>query len=288
MTRRGLILAALSSNHRGMVRLPGGTFRMGSDEKLLFQQFPDAGPGLKAMLLAETPAHEVTIPPFWIDRHEVTNAQFQRFIRARPEWAKEQVGGNYLRNWTGNRFPAEQANFPVVFVSWQAAVVYAEWAGKRLPMEAEWEFAARGGRDTPRYPWGEQGPVPRLANYGESGTRGPVRVGSYPPNPYGLFDLAGNVWEFCLDEWQSPYPFGEQRHSDLDLRRMRDAKAERRVIRGGSFEGSAFNMRVTARDSHRADNPVGHIGFRCAQPAIGSAPVDKSRTALPVRHPQTG
>jgi len=247
-----------------MVRLPGGTFRMGSDENSLFQQFPNAGPGLKAMLLAETPASEVTIPPFWMDRYEVTNARFQSFIRAKSEWQKERVGGNYLRHWSGNQFPAGQANFPVIFVSWQAALAYAEWAGKRLPTEAEWEFAARGGRDAPRYPWGDQDPMPRLANYGESGARGPVRAGSYPPNPYGLFDLAGNVWEFCLDEWQGPYRSGARQQSESDVRRMRGAKVERRVIRGGSFDGSAFNMRVTARDSHRTDNPVGYVGFRCA------------------------
>lgn len=246
-----------------MVRLSGGTFQMGSDEKLLLQQFPDAGAGLREMLLAETPAHEVTIPPFWIDRFEVTNARFRDFTRARPEWRRERVGGDYLRRWSGDRPPAAEADFPVVFVSWQAALAYAEWSGKRLPTEAEWEFAARGGR-TAKYMWGDQDPSPHLANYGESGKHRPVRVGSYPPNPYGLFDLAGNVWEFCLDEWQSPYPPGARRQSESDLRRMRDAKAERRVIRGGSYDGTPFNLRVTARDSHRAKNPVGFVGFRCA------------------------
>ena len=246
-----------------MVRLPGGTFQMGSDERPLLQQFPDAGADLRDMLLAETPAHEVTVPPFWIGRYEVSNARFHNFTRARPEWRKERVGGDYLRHWGGDKPPAGEADFPVVFVSWRAALAYAEWAGKRLPTEAEWEFAARGGRAA-RYPWGDQNPNPRLANYGESGKRRPVRVGSYLPNPYGLFDLAGNVWEFCLDEWQSPYPSAARRQSESDLRRMREAKADRRVIRGGSFDGAPFNLRVSARDSHRADNPVGHVGFRCA------------------------
>jgi formylglycine-generating enzyme required for sulfatase activity len=264
MTRRGLVLGALFSRHHAMVRLPGGSFRMGSDEDALLRQFPNAGPGLKAMLLAETPASEVTVPPFWMDRYEVTNAQFQRFVRARSGWQKERVGGNYLRHWTGNQFPAGQANFPVVFVSWQAALAYAEWTGKRLPTEAEWEFAARGGRDAATYPWGDENPSPHLANYGASGTHGSVRVGSYEPNPFGLFDLAGNVWEFCLDEWQARYPAGPRHQSEEDVRRMRLANAERRVIRGGSFDGGPFNMRVTARDSHPANNPVAHVGFRCA------------------------
>ena len=120
-----------------MVRLPGGTFRMGSDEPSLLRQFPNAGPGLKAMLLTETPQTEVTIAPFWMDRCEVTNAQFQSFVRSRSEWRKDRRGGNYLRHWSGDRFPSGQADFPVTFVSWQAAMAYAEWAHKRLPTEVE-------------------------------------------------------------------------------------------------------------------------------------------------------
>jgi formylglycine-generating enzyme required for sulfatase activity len=86
---------------------------MGSDESSLAQQFPNAGPGLKAMLLAETPALEITIPPFWMDRREVTNAEFRSFIRARPEWRKQRVGGNYLQPWSADQFPKGQARFPV-------------------------------------------------------------------------------------------------------------------------------------------------------------------------------
>ncbi len=250
-----------------MVHLPGGVFRMGSDEKYLFEQFPSARAGLREMLLAETPVHEVKIPPFWIDRYEVTNSEFRTFVTARPEWRKERVGGNYLLTWNGDRFPPGQSDFPVVFVTWQAALAYAEWTGKRLPTEAEWELAARGGRPDATYPWGDEAASPRFANYAESAKNGPVRVGSYPPNPYGLFDLAGNVWEFCLDGWRSPYPSHAVIQSLADLRRMRGAKAERRVIRGGSFEGGAFNMRVTSRDSHRVNDPAGHVGFRCAASA---------------------
>jgi formylglycine-generating enzyme required for sulfatase activity len=237
---------------------------MGSEMDVLLGQFPTAGKGLKSMLLAETPAHEVTIAPFQMDRFAVTNAEFLRFTRSRLEWRRSRVGGDYLRHWQGDQFPGGFARLPVVFVSWQAAAAYADWAGKRLPTEAEWEFAARGGLTSPKYPWGNEEPTPERANYRLSALHGPVPVGSYPPNPYGLFDLAGNVWQFCLDEWL-PYSAGPRRQSKEDLRQMRLASAERRVIRGGSFDGDAFNMRVTARDSHKADHPVGYVGFRCAK-----------------------
>src|SRR5437763_9319834 len=110
MTRRTLLLGAFASRHRAMVRLPGGAFRMGADEVSLLRQFPNAGPGLKAMLLAETPPADVTIPPFWLDRYEVTNAHFQSFIKSKPIWRKDRVGGHYLRQWSGDHFPSGQAD----------------------------------------------------------------------------------------------------------------------------------------------------------------------------------
>ena len=120
-------MAALAPADNRMARLSGGTFRMGSDLKTLLRQFPEAGEGLKSMLLAETPAHEVTLAPFQLDRFAVTNADFQRFTYARPDWRKERVGGNYLRHWEGNDFPQRLSALPVVFVSWDAAM--ASWNG---------------------------------------------------------------------------------------------------------------------------------------------------------------
>lgn len=267
ISRRSVLLAALPDRDSRMAWLPGGTFRMGLDPDLLVKQFPAPSEGLRSMLLAETPAHEASIPPFWMDRFAVTNAEFQKFTRSRPEWRKERVAGDYLRHWHGDDFPRSLSRLPVVFVSWHAAVAYAAWAGKRLPTEAEWEFAARGGLPNPKYPWGDEEPVPARANYRASGIGGPVAVGTYPPNPYGLFDLVGNVWQFCLNPWLA-YSDGRVRQSEEDLRRMRLATAERRTIRGGSFDAVPFNLRVTARDSHRADHPVPHVGFRCAKSAM--------------------
>ncbi|MBE0658166.1 MAG: SUMF1/EgtB/PvdO family nonheme iron enzyme [Bryobacteraceae bacterium] len=264
MTRRDALLSVLAFGKERMVRLPGGTFQMGADEATLLQQFPKAGPGLRAMLLAESPRHQVTVPPFWIDRYEVTNREYQEFVIARPEWDRRKLGGNYLLNWVGDHFPEGQGDFPVVHVSWQAAMAYASWAGKRLPAEAEWEFAARGGQAGAKYPWGNEDASPGLANYSESGKHAPVRVGRSPAGRSGVFDLAGNVWEFCLDAWPSPYPSHALEFTEAGIAALGKTSAERRVIRGGSYDGGAFNMRVTARDSHRADDPVGHVGFRCA------------------------
>src|SRR3954453_10155671 len=154
ITRETMVLAALARGDDRTARLPGGAFRMGSDTKDLLRQFPAAGEGLKSMLLAETPAHPVTLPPFHMDRFVVTNAEFQRFTQSRPEWRKERVGGDYLRHWETDRFSEHFGALPVVFVSWDAAIAYAEWLGKRLPAEAEWEFAARGGLTDSKYPWG--------------------------------------------------------------------------------------------------------------------------------------
>lgn len=257
-------MAALVPSRGGTAALPGGTFRMGSSRKRLLRDSSAAGQGLRSMLRATTPAHLTTIPAFLMDRCEVTNAEFQRFIRARPEWSRANIGGEYLRHWDGEVVPRGLEDLPVVFVTWKAALAYAEWHGMRLPTEAEWEFAARGGRSGAKYPWGNQEPTPRRANFAGSGIHHPVAVGSYPPNPYGLFDLAGNVWEFCLDEW-APYDPAPQLQTEAEVGRMLHAAAERRVIRGGGFDGDALNLRVTARDSHRAGNPAAYVGFRCAR-----------------------
>ena len=234
ISRRSLLLAALAPRREGMARIPGGTFRMGSDAEDLRRQFPNAGRGLLSMLMAETPAHEVTVRPFLLDRCEVTNARFRRFRRE-------------------HEFPAGAAHLPAASITWHDAAAYAAWAGKRLPTEAEWEFAARGGVPDAIYPWGRAEPAPDRVNFRKSGLHRPAPVGSYPPNPYGLYDMAGNVWEFCQDAW-APY----DRPDEAD-------PSGRRVIRGGSYDGDAFNLRITARDSHPADSRAAFVGFRCAR-----------------------
>ena len=115
ISRRSVLLAAFAPAGPEMVPIPGGTFRMGSDKDALLREFPNAGAGMKSLLFEETPSHEVTIAPFLMGRCEVTNAGFQGFVQARPEWRKARVGGDYLRHWNGDTFPDEAAKLPVVF-----------------------------------------------------------------------------------------------------------------------------------------------------------------------------
>ena len=176
----------------GMALIPAGEFEMGSD----------TGKN------NERPVHTVTLDAFYMDMYEVTNAQYKVFIDANPEWQKENIppafhDGVYLRLWDGNTYPEGKADHPVIYVSWYAAMAYAEWVGKRLPTEAEWEKAARGELIGQTYPWGDTHDA-TLANY----TRyhnAPVAVGQYPPNGYGLYDMAGNISEWCLDEYDPDF-----------------------------------------------------------------------------------
>jgi formylglycine-generating enzyme required for sulfatase activity len=175
--------------------------------------------------------------------------------------------GKYLSHWDGNKPPKEMRELPVVFITWHAAVAYCVDQGKRLPTEAEWEFAARGGLRDNAFPWGDEMPDKSRANYGASGIGAPVKVGRYPPNGYGIFDMAGNVWEFLADEWAT-YPADGALQIDpiaggvvLDFMKV----TTRRSLRGGSFGGGVVNLRVAYRDSHVPINAVEHVGFRCAK-----------------------
>ena len=225
----------------------------------------------------EVPRHPVDVDPFWVDPTPVTNAQFREFVVAQQQWLPCRVAarfhnGDYLKHWLGDEHPPHLADHPVVYVSWYAAVAYARWREKRLPTEAEWEFAARGGRADAEYPWGDAPADPGRANYGAGGIGATTPVGSYPPNAYGLYDLAGNVWEYCLDAWQSDFYAVSPVHDPVAgnphfaPEDMGDASA-RRVIRGGSWGASPINLRVAYRDSHPAIGAGPHVGFRCVRPA---------------------
>lgn len=262
------------SKDSSMALIPGGNFKMGTESSRI-QQIAEAF-NIKAhldLIQSETPQHLVTISPFYLDKYEITNVQFAKFIKKNPQWTaagvpKQFNNGNYLKDWTGTDFPKDKANFPVVNVSWYSAVAYCRSVGKRLPTEAEWEFAARGGLVDKDFPWGSEPVDKTRANYGGSKLNTTVAVGSYAANDYGLFDMAGNVWEFMADEWQ-PYTVGVQTNpvagGNLFLDETFLKVTTRRVIRGGSWGGSPLNLRVTYRDSHPPDGARDFVGFRCAK-----------------------
>ncbi len=256
-----------------VVLIVGGTFWMGtsgSDIPSLKDRYDLNFPGI---FENETPVHQTTISNFKIDRFEVTNFQFSGFLIENTEWRQEQLpddrhNGDYLKNWNDGQYPEELAKRPVVYVTWSAAQAYCRWRGGRLPTEAEWEYVARAG-DSREFPWGNALPSPERANYSASNHDATTDVGTYPPNDFGVYDLAGNVWEFLYDAWEPGYsPVSQVNPVGGGLVTVAE-EAEmtgRRAVRGASFGGSVVNIRTRWRDSHVATNAIEFVGFRCAYP----------------------
>jgi len=220
-----------------MVEIPAGPFTMGSDTRIE----------------DETPAHEVDLPAFEIDKFEVTNADFVQFLEATGYQTDAEREGR-TKNWQS---AAEgKDNHPVVFVSWNDAVTYCQWAGKRLPTEAEWEKAARG-TDGRMYPWGNEWDASK-ANVKDTGLRGTACVGSFGAgaSPYGVEDMAGNVWEWTAD-WYEAYP-GSDYESDYFGQRFR-------VLRGGAWFETADFVRTTVRNANSETAANDDLGFRCGR-----------------------
>nr|WP_204920231.1 formylglycine-generating enzyme family protein [Microlunatus panaciterrae] len=282
-----------------MVKIPAGEFWMGSESS---DAFPADGEG---------PVRQVGISTFWIDKFPVTNAQFARFVAATDfRTEAERFGWSFVFAgllgaeaaprliegtvpgapwWRGVRGATWQSPFgpgsdlaglpdhPVVHVSWNDAVAYADWAGKRLPTEAEWEKAARGGLERASYPWGDeltpggshraniwQGAFPSH-NTAEDGYLGTAPVDAFPPNGYGVYGSSGNVWEWTGD-WFSPTWHRHHRpETRIDPRGPRYGRA--RVVRGGSYlchRSYCNRYRVAARTQTTPDSSLGHTGFRLA------------------------
>ena len=284
---------------RGMVLIPGGTFLMGGNDR-------DGIPGD-----GEGPVREVGVPPYHVDAKTVSNAQFAAFAKAtgyvtdaerygwsyvfhglvHPEARAHVVEGTVPEApwwlavagacWRAPDGPgsdiARRQNHPVVHVSWHDATAYATWAGKRLPTEAEWEKAARGGLIGARFPWGDdftqrgrhrcntwQGRFPRV-NTAEDGHVGTAPVTAFRPNGFGLYNMAGNVWEWCADWWSTTWHVEDRPETRTDP--AGPSSGEARVTRGGSYlcHASYCNRyRVAARTKNTPDTSTGNTGFRCA------------------------
>ncbi|MFC3041820.1 formylglycine-generating enzyme family protein [Virgibacillus xinjiangensis] len=279
---------------QGMAFIPGGKFLMGTDYKY---SFPEDG---------EKPIREVEVSSFYMDIHAVTNRKFQKFIKdtgykteaerfgwsfvfyqyMSPKTAKKVTQRVESTPWwwvvkgaCWKRPEGPDSNIygrmdhPVIHVSWNDAIAYCRWAGKRLPSEAEWEFAARGRLEQKMYPWGDeltpgdkhqcniwQGKFP-IKDQAEDGYAGTCPVNAYSPNGYGLYNMAGNVWEWSSDWFTNRVG---KRGGTKNPRGPK--KGETKVMRGGSYlchRSYCNRYRVAARTSNTPDSSTGNIGFRC-------------------------
>lgn len=284
---------AISGSLEGMVRLDGGPFLMGCEEPYTL---PEDGEG---------PVTRVTLDSFYVSRYAVTNEQFAEFVSSAsyqtdaerlgwsfvfrnqmedpscgapmpgaPWWRR--VEGACWRRPAGPAFSSSpKGNLPVVHVSWNDATAYCAFKELRLPTEAEWEFASRGGLQQRRYPWGDelmpegrhrcniwQGRFPDC-DLAEDGFSGPAPVDSVVGNGFGLFNCVGNVWEWCSDYFDR-----EWRSYETRLNPIGPANGEGRVVKGGSFlchESYCFRYRNSARSSNTADSSTSNLGFRAAR-----------------------
>jgi len=296
----------LGSDDAPMVYIEGGSFQMGSDD------FEDA-----------TPVHEVSVDGFWMDEHEVTNAQFARFVSAtgyqtiaeRPldpkdfpnvpldalqpgsavftppdhgvglenhlQWWQYVVGASWRQPEGPGSSIKGREHEPVVHIAYEDAAAFAKWSGKRLPTEAEWELAARGGAANSKYYWGNelkpkgswaanvyQGNFP-VQDVAEDGYKGVAPVKSYAPNAFGLYDMDGNVWEWCSDYYRPDYYQSSPKKNPKgpsDSYDPMEPGAVKRVQRGGSFlcnEQYCERYVAGSRGKGEISSGSNNLGFRC-------------------------
>lgn len=284
---------ATTGSTEGMIRLDGGRFLMGTDSA---EAFPADGEG---------PVRQVVLDGFWMDARPVSNEQFREFVRAtgykteserfgwsfvfqnhvRPELVEDRAPATTWwckvsgADWAHPEGPGSsiegRLHFPVVHVSWNDAQQYAAWAGKRLPTEAEWEYAARGGLEQRSYPWGDeltpggrhlcnvwQGDFPHHDS-GEDGWTTVAPAGAFPPNAYGLYGITGNAWEWCADWFSPTWHLTASRTNPVG-----PPQGTTRVMKGGSYlchRSYCNRYRVAARTSNTPDSATTNISFRCVR-----------------------
>lgn len=325
-----------SPNPEGMVWIPGGEFSMGSTVE------SESLCGLPGVTGDALPVHRVYVDGFWMDATEVTNDQFEKFVKATGyltiaertptkeefptaaaenlvagsivftptpgpvsldnhyQWWRYQPGANWRHPDGPDTDLKGKEKYPVVHVAYDDAAAYAKWAGKRLPTEAEWEFAARGGSAGKLYVWGDafrpggkfmantfQGQFP-VKDTGEDGFAGIAPVAQFPPNAYGLYDLAGNVWEWCSDWYRADY-YAQLAAAGSVARNPKGPDTpydpmgpgeKKRVHRGGSFlctDQYCTRYMVGTRGKGEVSTGSNHVGFRCVKPATRD---DHSDSAL--------
>jgi sulfatase modifying factor 1 len=286
-------LRVTSGSCADMIKLEGGRFLMGTEAQ---EGFPADGEG---------PVREVTLDAFHMDRYPVTNRQFSEFVRAagyRTEaerfgwsfvfhthiprelvedrvrgvtWWCKVLGACWQRPEGPDSNIDSRPEHPVTHVSWNDAIEYCRWAGKRLPTEAEWEFAARGGLEQKTYPWGDeltpggrhlcniwQGDFPNV-DTAEDGYSATAPVNTYPPNGYGFYTITGNAWEWCRDWFHPAYHVTATRSNPVG---PQDGVVK--VMKGGSYlchKSYCNRYRVAARTSNTADSSTTNISFRCVR-----------------------
>jgi formylglycine-generating enzyme required for sulfatase activity len=247
-----------------LVYVPAGEFLMGSTDSDTLASSD------------EKPLHTVYLNAFWIDQTEVTNTMFALFVKNNSYLTDAERNGSSWAfidaNW--NKVPgadwqhplgpssslAGKENHPVVDVSWNDAVAYCEWAGLRLPSEAEWEKAARG-TDGRTYPWGNSSPNCSLANYSAcGGTTEAVGIHPSGASPFGVLDMAGNVWEWVNDWYSETYYI-----QSPDSNPAGPSGGTSKVLGGGSWFNSGGDIRSTIRGRGGPDYTGDYIGFRCAR-----------------------
>lgn len=313
---------AIGKAPKEMVWIPGGTFQMGTDSKLesLCQ---------KGGLTSDCKVHTVYIDGFWMDEHEVTNAEFSEFVKATGyktiaeltptveefpgvsteflvagsvvfsppneiasldnyiQWWSYIKGVNWKKPLNEKSTIKNKMNYPVVHIAWEDAKAYAKWAGKDLPTEAEWEFAARGGLNSKKFEWGDsfnpngksmantfQGQFP-TNDSAKDGFNGIAPIKQYPKNGFGLYDMTGNVWEWCSDWYDADY-FNELPEQIIEKNPKgsnisndpQEPGVQKKVHKGGSFlcsdqYCSRYVMGTRGKGEWRTG--TNHLGFRCVK-----------------------